>query len=712
MRAGLVVFVLLAASCGSSRSGDRSTRDVGVQLVAGQALVVREARSDAPVRVTPGAYVLPPLGDDGARGVIVVEGLRGATIDLAGVDLRGTPASTDLDRNAGYGIVLRDCRDVTVRGARVGGYKVCLAAYRCERLVLEDLAFDGWYGERLLSTSVAEDPSDWLYPHENDERQWATNYGAAIALEDCRDVTIRASRGRHGQNGILLTRCEGTRVYDCDFSFLSGWGLALYRTNRSLVSRNRFDHCVRGYGHGVYWRGQDSAGILMFERCSENVFLENSATHGGDGVFLYGGQDVVEGRAAARGEAGVGGSDRNVWWRNDFSYAVANAIEATFSHDNWAIGNRLDGSHQHGVWGGYSRRMVVLDNSIRGTRGGAVSIEHGQECAIVGNELVENDIGVELWWDEDPSLVGGPFGRRNDTSSRDHVIAGNRFADNAQDLVLRRTDGVRFGVNDVGPGSRKLAVERSSVVRPAGAKPIDVPPFLTGLDALPSGVIADSTLRPLDPEESAHLRAARAYAPREVPGTSKPKAADRGGRAGLDTIVIGEWGPWDFESGEPRPEQRLPGGLLAGARWDAAWFAWEPAREGIRGSGTDPREDLERWRALAAKPLERRAVGAWTDPWAGDPALRRTVGDAHFGIVATARVTIADAGRYRLTTTSDDGVRVRLDRRTVIENWKWHAPERDEAIVELAAGEHEFVLEYFQIEGATALTVELHAAAR
>ena len=77
--------------------------------------------------------------------------------------------------------------------------------------------------------------------------------------------------------------------------------------------------------------------------------------------------------------------------------------------DNWAIGNKLDGSHMHGVWGGYSARMVVLDNSIRDTLGGGVSIEHGQQCAIVGNVLTGNDVGVELWWDEDPSLVGGPF---------------------------------------------------------------------------------------------------------------------------------------------------------------------------------------------------------------------------------------------------------------------------------------------------------------
>jgi len=710
MRALLPVLLLAAACSSGSRPEVRSRApDPAVEMVAGHALVVRAESAGGPghdLRVRTQGRVQPPLGDDGTRGVIVVQGAVGITIDLAGELLRGTPPGTDLDRNAGWGIVLEDCRDVTVRGGRLGGYKVCVAAFRCEGLVLEDLEFDGWYGSRLLSTTLQEDQSDWLWPHRNDEREWMSNYGAAIALEDCRGTTIRRSRGRHGQNGILLNRCEGTRVYDCDFSFLSGWGLALYRTNGSLVSRNRFDYCVRGYSHGVYWRGQDSSGILMFERCSDNVFAENSATHGGDGVFLFAGRDSVEGLAYERGETGVGGSDRNIWWGNDFSFAVANAIEATFSSDNWAIRNVLDGSHQHGVWGGYSRRMVVLENSIRGTRGGAVSIEHGQECAIVGNELARNDMGVELWWDEDKELVGGPFGQRHDTASRDHLVLGNRFADNAQDLVLRRTSGVAFRGNEVGPGSRTLKVERSEVI-PATSRRLEVAAFFQAQGELPSGAIADSTVSAFEGDEPEWLQRARAWTPPELPGVSKPFAEDRGARQGLDTIVLGEWGPWDFESGEPRPKQRVPGGLLADAAWDCAWFRWQPARDGEPGSGSDPRHDLARWRALAGEPLARREVRAWTNPWAGDDALRREVGNAHFGMVATTRVALASGGRYRLSVVSDDGVRVLVDGRVALENWTWHAPTRDAVELDLVAGEHEFVLEYFQIDGAAALTIEL-----
>ncbi len=716
MRRGLVAPALALAvigACGApsrDASSDSRRESLAVRLPEGRTLVVRPesgGTENAVYRMPAGSVVRPPVGDGGTAGVIVLEGLHGTTLDLTGVRLRGTPTGTDLDRNAGVGIVLRGCRDVTIRGGTIGGYKVCVAAFDCTGLVLEDVRFDGWFGERLASTSAAEDASDWLFPHQNDAREWATNYGGAISLEDCRNATIRGASGRHGQNGILLTRCEGTRVVDCDFSFLSGWGLALYRTNHSTVARNRFDYCVRGFSDGVYWRGQDSAGILVFERSSDNVFLENSATHCGDGVFLFAGRDSVEGLAEAQGEETAGGCDRNVWWRNDFSYAVANAIEATFSSDNWAIENTLDGSHQHGVWGGYSNRMVVLLNSIHGTLGGGVSIEHGQECAIVENALTRDDMGIELWWDEDAELVGGPFGLAHDTASRDHVVLGNKLADNAQDLVVRRSQGVTFGWNDVGAGSRSLQVERSEVLPGPNDKPIEVRPLFLSLGNLPSGAIVDSTLRRFVGDEPEWLQRARAFAPQEIPGKNRPFARDRGARVGLDTIVMGEWGPWDFESSDPRPAQRRAGGLLADARWDAKWFLWQPVEPGRAGSGTDPRVDIGRWRALAAVPIASRTVGAWTNPWADDDALKRSVGDDHFGVVASTRLAIASAGRYRLSVVSDDGVRVRIDGRPVIDNWTWHAPTRDAVEVELAQGEHEFAFEYFQIDGAAALSIEL-----
>ncbi|MFN0241921.1 MAG: right-handed parallel beta-helix repeat-containing protein [Planctomycetota bacterium] len=704
---GTVLFALALVACAgdaTKRSVERRDRNpasaLGVVIPEG---VPFQARGR--VRVAPGEWLRPAVGEPHPlaqmSAAIRIEDQDDVMLDLTDVTLRGAPRDADLDAASGIGILLVGCDRATIRGGELGGYKGCIVAIDCHDLTIEDVRFDRYYAGRLRSTTAAEDEGDWLFPHENDAGEWLANYGGAIHLTDCERPTVRSSRGRHGQNGILLTRTSDARIYDNDFSFLSGWGLALYRSSKNVVDHNVFDYCVRGYSHGVYWRGQDSAGILMFERCSDNLFAFNSATHSGDGVFLYGGNDTVRGHAFERGEMDAGGSDRNVWYRNDFSYAVANAIEATFSADNWAIENELSGSHQHGVWGGYSSRMVVLANTIRGTIGGGVSIEHGQECAIVENEISENDLGVELWWDEDPDLVLGPFGQARDTRSRDHWVIGNRMEDNARDLVVTETTGLVIAGNLFASTNASLPIEDVEVLRKPLDPARDARELFTGVHgSRPSGRIARSSVVSTTPPEPEHVRRARAFTCPELPGKQETSAVARAVRGGLDTIVMGEWGPWDFVAGEPRPPVRVPGGVLRDARWSATWFSWRDA--------ADPRADVAAWRALASKPLAEGEVANFVQPWMDDD-VRAAVGNDHFGLVATSTLTIDVPGTYRLTVVSDDGVRVKLDGEMVLENWTWHAPTRDTADVVLSTGEHTLELEYFQIDGASALSIELAA---
>ena len=117
---------------------------------------------------------------------------------------------------------------------------------------------------------------------------------------------------------------------------------------------NKIDWCVRGYSHGFYNRGQDSAGILMYEQSSRNVVAYNSVTHGGDGLFLWAGQSTME--------TGEGGSNDNLFYGNDFSHAPTNGIEATFSRNRF-VANRVE-ENWHGVWGGYSYESLFLRNTF------------------------------------------------------------------------------------------------------------------------------------------------------------------------------------------------------------------------------------------------------------------------------------------------------------------------------------------------------------
>ena len=511
-------------------------------------------------------------------------------------------------------------------------------------------------------------------------------------------------RGRHGQNGILLTRTSTTQVYDNDFSFMSGWGLAMYRASENVVARNIFDYCVRGYSHGVYGRGQDSAGILMFERCSNNWIAFNSATHSGDGLFLFAGRDIVEGRAFERGEEQVGGSDHNFIYQNDFSFAVANGIEATFSSGNYAIENVLQGCHQHAVWGGYSNGMVLIGNLIEDTRGGGITIEHGQDCVIERNVVHGNEIGLELYWDEDPQFVGGEFGQRFDTSSRGHIVVGNSFSKNDSDLQIHRTTDILFAENVYDTDVRPI---HASELSDAMNKPMEKAELLERLrgvgDWMPSGHLSQTSLLPPDHERLAALRESGLldFAVPEIPGFQQAYAPGLGEEHGLESIVMGEWGPWDFRSSDPRPQPKLPGGVLADAIWDVVWFSWQ--------AGPDPRgssSNLRGWRSLAEDPLITRQVQSWVSPWGGDKQVRETVGDRRFGLIATTRVDLP-AGRYRLSIMSDDGVRVLVDGSSVLENWTWHASTIDDAELDLSEGQHEFTLEYFQIDGASALSLDL-----
>lgn len=657
----------------------------------------------ADTRVAPGSYVRA----FGERGAIVIADQHGVVLDLTGVELRGAPRGTARDGLAAFGVVVRDSSDVTIRGGTLGGFKACVVALRTRGLVLDGLACDDFYAMRLRSTPQAEDERDWLYPHENDHGEWLAKYGAAFALTDSPGAAVKNCRARRGQNGLLVVRSDGAQVSDNDFSFLSGWGLALYRTSDCKVGHNAFDYCVRGFADGAYWRGQDSAAILLFERCSRNVFACNTGTHSGDGVFLYAGQDTVAGRAFERGEEGAGGSDRNIWYRNDFSFAVANGIEATFSRDNAAIENRLNGCHQHGVWGGYSREFTLARNEIHGTLGGAISIEHGQQLAIVGNSLRENETGLELWWDEDKELIDGPFGKHRDTSSRDAFVARNTFAGNAKDLVLRKTERVKFGENTWSArvdalelsGATEVAADGAANValtRERARELLDVPQT-----AHVRGTIEASSIARASEKELAPLAQLDAWTCPEVPGTKNPFAARaEHTQRGLDAIVMGEWGPWDFVSGEPRPAQRALGGLLANAKWSARWFNWKATE--------DPRTALETWRALAASAEAKlEGVPNFAEPYAGNGSVRRFVGANHFGLIASTKLTVTAAGQHRLRVRSDDGVRVMLDGKVVLENWTWHAPTNDEAVFEVTAGEHTLALEYFQIDGAYALGLEL-----
>jgi beta-glucosidase len=71
----------------------------------------------------------------------------------------------------------------------------------------------------------------------------------------------------------------------------------------------------------------------------------------------------------------------------------------------------------------------------------------------------------------------------------------------------------------------------------------------------------------------------------------------------------------------------------------------------------------------------------------------------NFSIRWKGEIQVAKAGRYQLMTNSDDGVRVFLDQKQVIDDWTDHAAKGNTTTADLQPGRHTVVVEYYQAGG-------------
>lgn len=724
--------------------------------------------SSCVVRIAPGTLI----ADADNNGVIQVEA-DGVTVRFEeGSVLRGAAPDTAWDTLTGVGVRIDGHKGVRLDKAKVHGFKVGVYASSAADFQLTNTDASGNFRQRLKSTPAAEDASDWLYPQHNDDHEWMKNYGAAVYVERSDRVRIYGVRVREGQNGIILDRVNDSQVYDNDCSFLSGWGIAMWRSNKNVVCRNALDFCVRGHVEGVYNRGQDSAGILMFEQCSKNEIVENSVTHGGDGLFGFAGIEAIGESPAPTPDFDYKrrGCNDNLIQDNDLSFAAAHGLEMTFSYGNLIVRNRIAENAICGIWGGYSQDMLILENQIHANGGmayglerGAINIEHGSGNRIYVNNMINNRAGIHLWWDDDKDLLQKPGVKANYRKGEGNKIATNRIAfDSKMSFKNIRPDEKFIGlqVRDLIGGSISSLgwFQNEMAMRRANAVDVDIP----------AGLVLD---------EHKVLTAYSVPKPNKM-GVSRPigKLKDLRGR---DSIIMTEWGPWDHESplvrqsrvgaGEvaydlfklsPEAEVQVAGegvspaivkptkdapngnvairasapgvypyeltvsqsgfrqvvrGVLMSAAWDASFFTWT--------KDADPREKLDAWRALAAgAEAKKTTLDNLTLKFAmGGPSslagLKEKLGDGapgndHFGVIATSKLRVPK-GSWKVTTTSDDGIRVLVDGKPIIENWTWHGPTKNDGTFTVDKdGEVNVTVEYFEIDGYSTLEFELSPAAK
>ncbi len=473
-----------------------------------------------------------PIADADGNGVVRIVA-DGVTVDLGGATLESGLDRARPDLFSGQGIVVAAKR-VTLHNGGVRGFKVAIAGEACDGATFERLDISDNYAQLLKSSREKEDTSDWLYPHENDRGEQTEQHGAGLAIANAREVLVREIRARRTQNGIVLSSVHHSKIYDNDCSFLSGWGLAMWRSSDNIVCRNAFDFCIRGYVHGVYNRGQDSAGILLFEQCSRNVVALNSATHSGDGIFGFAGREALGEKPSPSSKLEFdanGLASQDAWYRgrgcnenlfalNDLSYAAAHGLEMTFSFGNTAVANRFVENGINGVWFGYARNSVIVGNEFERNVAGDVAAEHAQLVRLWKNSFRESRVGIALWDDEDPGLAKLAWTRANGSICSENVVVDNCFFNEETAIELR--------------GAQRTVVARN--VFTSCARTIaesDIPPG--------SETAMGDEFAAILPDGEAEL-ARRMTALDTLPGKARPIGA-RAALRGRDKIVMGAYGP-------------------------------------------------------------------------------------------------------------------------------------------------------------------------
>lgn len=473
-------------------------------VIAQEKLLVKGMKITRSTKIKKQTYKLdaPALINE---GLIIIEG-NNITVDFNNAILNGSNLKKRPDEFFGVAILIRSGSNITIKNLKAKGYKVALMARNVSNLTIDNCDFSYNYRQHLNSTQEKEDISDWLSHHQNEKDEWL-RYGAAMYLRSCESFTIRNTKVTGGQNALMLTESNHGKIYNNDFSFNSGLGIGMYRSSFNTIAYNKINFNVRGYSHGVYNRGQDSAGILVYEQSNSNYFYKNSVTHGGDGFFLWAGQTTMD--------SGSGGCNDNVLAKNDFSYAPTNGVEMTFSR-NVVTRNRIY-ECDHGIWGGYSYNSVIAGNNFRSNRI-AIAIEHGQENEIHHNIFLDNKEAIRLWARKEQPADWG-YAKNRDTKSRDYVIANNNFNSNPLVLSINRTEYLNVFDNIYDEYETLFKID-STVI---------------GMDTTWNDEI--SKRYGVDTTEL-------------VPNISKPKDPFKGGGtlAGRKNIMITEWGPYDFRS--------------------------------------------------------------------------------------------------------------------------------------------------------------------
>ena len=652
------------------------------------------------VRIKHGIYTLEDLTGQGALKI------GGDNID---VDFQGSTIQSPgylggrLDTFNGLGLAIEGRKHVTIRNVHIHGFQYNARALRCSSIHFQNCELGGSRSQRIIDT-------DLVNPIRLDVQNiesWRT-YGAGLLLEKCSNCLVSGVRANQSQNGLLIVHSNRNKVFGCDFSYNSGWGIALYGSSSNLICWNDADFVNRPLLTG--WGG-DSAGCVLTAASSRNSISNNSLTHCGVGFLL---KPTLGGFDSGGTYRVVGSCDQNMIAYNDGSWSATSAFESTFSSQNVFCNNAASFS-DYGMLLSYSNRNLVQGNTIGGNRIDGIAHAQGVANSYVNNFISDNwGAAIHLW-----------------SGTEDRF---RQCPSTANEVIQNRIERVKVPFDFT--NSSKLYVSGNSV--PPGAVPAGMQSPSTDFPVKPYELERASEIASLKPQKfrlyrdadlptGRHWFAASTYGMRDFRKAQVPWLIK-------NSNLIRIWAPRDVASFQldlpnwmvmsrpgngrelivsPKPNLQSVGsfrsfsisarngagpsiklnGQLLDLKWRIKWLQ----------SDSTKMFDSEGWKALFEAPIPRQETTTiLPGSWGGDIAEKRLLKDRYL-IQAFTDIELVPA-TYRFDAISDDVVQVFVDGRLVINSSTHHEPSRDSSLMVLSEGIHHIELRYIKQVGGSPIS--------
>ena len=251
------------------------------------------------------------------------------TIEGNGATLQGpgTVGDTNALEQAGVGVLLEGCANVTIRNLNARGFATGLLARDGQALLIEGCDFSDNY--------------------HNPKHGWGElPPRGGLLLEHVRQSVVRNTKANRVWDALHLVESDENLIEDNDFSRCSNTCAKLWRASHNRFLRNNLSYGIRIDRAAGEVHARDSTSVLIESGSDDNYWFRNDVTQGGDGIFIR----VLNGWVS-RG---------NVFVENDTSYANNNCIES------WSPGNtylRNKANHgSYGFWLGGSDQTVLIGN--------------------------------------------------------------------------------------------------------------------------------------------------------------------------------------------------------------------------------------------------------------------------------------------------------------------------------------------------------------